>query len=210
VIAAVLLAQKSLVDHVRAVADGIRISLADGRRTVSMIVGRDTKLDEAAVSRAAIESAAENLSDGVVAPAFWFLVAGVSGILLYKIINTADSMIGHRTECHADFGWAAARLDDVLNWAPRADYGVFIALGPARPKRSARCRTRRPFAPLRQRGLAGGRDGATLGLALSGPRSYAGTMTTDPILNAEGRRDATARTSRPPPPSCGASGVWYS
>jgi adenosylcobinamide-phosphate synthase len=78
------------------------------------------ELDEAAVARAAIESAAENLSDGVVAPAFWFLPGGLPGILLYKIVNTADSMIGHRTERHGDFGWAAARLDDILNWLPRA------------------------------------------------------------------------------------------
>jgi adenosylcobinamide-phosphate synthase len=128
-IVAVLLAQKSLVDHVRAVAEGLRRSLGDGRRAVSMIVGRDTReLDEAAVARAAIESAAENLSDGVVAPAFWFLVAGLPGILLYKIVNTADSMIGHRTERHGDFGWAAARLDDVLNWAPARLTACLIAL----------------------------------------------------------------------------------
>jgi adenosylcobinamide-phosphate synthase len=119
--AAILLAQKSLVDHVRAVAEGLRTSL--DRRAARRVDDRRTghhELDEAAVSRAAIESAAENLSDGVVAPAFWFLLGGLPGILLYKIVNTADSMIGHRTERHEDFGWAAARLDDVLNWLPRA------------------------------------------------------------------------------------------
>jgi adenosylcobinamide-phosphate synthase len=197
VLAAVLLAQKSLVDHVRAVVDGIRISLDDGRRTVSMIVGRDTsKLDEAAVSRAAIESAAENLSDGVVAPAFWFLVGGVSGILLYKIINTADSMIGHKTECHAEFGWAAARLDDVLNWIPARLTVVLIALGRLD---MAALRVAARDGPLHRSVNAGWPEAAmasTLGLALSGPRSYGGTMTTDPILNADGRRDATAVTSR--------------
>jgi adenosylcobinamide-phosphate synthase len=193
VLAAVLLAQKSLVDHVRAVVDGIRISLDDGRRTVSMIVGRDTsKLDEAAVSRAAIESAAENLSDGVVAPAFWFLVGGVSGILLYKIINTADSMIGHKTECHAEFGWAAARLDDVLNWIPARLTVVLIALGRLD---SAALRVAARDGPLHRSVNAGWPEAAmasTLGLALSGPRSYGGTMTTDPILNVDGRRDATS------------------
>jgi adenosylcobinamide-phosphate synthase len=193
-IAAVLLAQKSLVDHVRAVADGLRRSLEDGRRAVSMIVGRDTReLDEAAVARAAIESAAENLSDGVVAPAFWFLAAGLPGILLYKIVNTADSMIGHRTERHGDFGWAAARLDDILNWLPARLTACLIAvtgfdLGALR--------TAARDGPSHRSVNAGWPEAAMahrLGLALSGPRSYAGEMTTDAILNAGGRREATAQ-----------------
>jgi adenosylcobinamide-phosphate synthase len=193
-IVAVLLAQKSLVDHVRAVADGLRRSLEDGRRAVSMIVGRDTReLDEAAVARAAIESAAENLSDGVVAPAFWFLAAGLPGILLYKIVNTADSMIGHRTERHGDFGWAAARLDDILNWLPARLTACLIAvtgfdLGALR--------TAARDGPSHRSVNAGWPEAAMahrLGLALSGPRSYAGEMTTDAILNAGGRREATAQ-----------------
>ncbi|MFN3291893.1 MAG: CobD/CbiB family cobalamin biosynthesis protein, partial [Gemmobacter sp.] len=127
-LAAVLLAQRSLADHVQAVADALRLSLADGRLMVARIVGRDTAaMDEAAVARAAIESAAENLSDGVVAPAFWFLVAGLPGILIYKAINTADSMIGHRTPRHEQFGWAAARLDDVLNLIPARLSALLIA-----------------------------------------------------------------------------------
>jgi adenosylcobinamide-phosphate synthase len=193
-IAAVLLAQKSLVDHVRAVAEGLRRSLADGRRAVSMIVGRDTgELHEAAVARAAIESAAENLSDGVVAPAFWFLVAGLPGIIFYKFLNTADSMIGHRTERHGDFGWAAARLDDVLNWAPARLTACLIAL--TRLDMGAMKAAIRD-GPAHRSVNAGWPEAAmahTLGLALSGPRSYAGEMTTDPILNAGGRRDATAQ-----------------
>lgn len=97
-VAAILLAQRSLVQHVAAVAAALRTGLAEGRRSVAMIVGRDTAdMTEAEVARAAIESAAENLSDGVVAPAFWFLVAGLPGMLIYKAVNTADSMIGHRT-----------------------------------------------------------------------------------------------------------------
>ena len=115
-ITAMLLAQKSLADHVRAVADGLRLSLADGRMAVARIVGRDPQaLDGPGVARGAIESAAENLSDAVIAPAFWFLLFGLPGLMLYKLTNTADSMIGYRTPRHEAFGWAAARFDDLLN-----------------------------------------------------------------------------------------------
>ncbi|MEC8194887.1 MAG: CobD/CbiB family cobalamin biosynthesis protein, partial [Pseudomonadota bacterium] len=108
-LAAVLLAQRSLAEHVQAVGDGLRLSLGDGRMMVSRIVSRDTKaMDPSAVARSAIESGAENLSDGVIAPAFWFLIGGLPGLLIYKIVNTADSMIGYKTERHKDFGWAAA------------------------------------------------------------------------------------------------------
>lgn len=193
ILAAILLAQQSLVQHVRAVADGLRATLEEGRRAVSMIVGRDTTtLDEAAVSRAAIESAAENLSDGVVAPAFWFLLGGLPGILFYKIINTADSMIGHRTARHAEFGWAAARLDDVLNWAPARITAILIALVRFD---AAALRIAVRDGPAHRSVNAGWPEAAmarALDLALSGPRSYAGEMTTDPVLNAEGRREATA------------------
>jgi adenosylcobinamide-phosphate synthase len=192
-LAAVLLAKKSLVDHVRAVADGLRVSLDDGRRAVSMIVGRDVSaLDEAGVSRAAIESAAENLSDGVVAPAFWFLIGGLPGILFYKIVNTADSMIGHRTERHGEFGWAAARLDDVLNWAPARITAILIALVRAD---AGAIRVAARDGPSHRSVNAGWPEAAmarTLGLCLSGPRSYAGVMTSDPMLNEGGRRHASA------------------
>ena len=111
-----LLAQKSLADHVEAVAHGLDEGLPEGRKAVSMIVGRDPdSLDQAAVSRAAIESLAENFSDGVVAPAFWMAVGGLAGGVAYKAANTADSMIGHRTPKHEAFGWAAARFDDLVN-----------------------------------------------------------------------------------------------
>lgn len=190
-IAAVLLAQRSLVDHVQAVAVGLRQSLDAGKREVAMIVGRDTgPLDEAAVARAAIESAAENMSDGVVAPAFWFLVGGLPGLFLYKITNTADSMIGHRTPRHAEFGWAAARLDDVLNYVPARLTALLIAL--TRGAAALRCAYR--DGPKHRSVNAGWPEAAmaaSLGLSLSGPRAYGGDMTADAVLNREGTRIAT-------------------
>lgn len=187
--AAILLAQKSLVDHVRAVANELRLSLPSGRRAVSMIVGRDTAtLDEPAVSRAAIESAAENLSDGVIAPAFWFLIAGLPGLMLYKITNTADSMIGHRTPRHEEFGWAAARFDDLLNLIPARLTALLLALshGWTDPRPILR------DAPLHRSPNAGWPEAAMaviLNVALSGPRAYHGEMRDYPWVWAEGRRD---------------------
>lgn len=190
-LAAVLLAQRSLADHVQAVGDALRLSLADGRLMVARIVGRDTAaMDQAAVSRAAIESAAENLSDGVVAPAFWFLVAGLPGILIYKVVNTADSMIGHRTPRHEQFGWAAARLDDVLNLIPARLSAVLIAAAAWRPDAATVVlrdapRHRSPNAGWPEAAMA-----VALGVAVSGPRSYGGVMTDQPFVHPEGRRDA--------------------
>src|SRR4051812_986066 len=116
-LASSLLAQRSLDTHVVAVAEGLeKEGVAGGRRAVAMIVGRDPEsLDEAGISRAAIESLAENFSDGVVAPLFWLVVGGLPGSLIYKAVNTADSMIGHLSDRHRAFGWAAARLDDLIN-----------------------------------------------------------------------------------------------
>src|SRR6266478_1078800 len=117
VIASTLIAQRSLHQHVARVADALdNAGLASGREAVSHIVSRDTNaLDEAGVARAAIESLAENFSDGVVAPVLWMIIAGLPGAAIYKAVNTADSMIGHRTARFQAFGWAAARFDDVLN-----------------------------------------------------------------------------------------------
>lgn len=116
---AILLAQKSLEDHLKDVAAMLRVSLGQGRLAVAKIVGRDvSNLDSSEVSKAAIESAAEGFSDGVVAPCFWFLLLGLPGILIYKFVNTADSMIGYRNEKYNEFGWAAARTDDLLNFIP--------------------------------------------------------------------------------------------
>lgn len=188
--AAILLAQKSLVQHVQAVADGLRYGVGEGRRTVAMIVGRDTSgMDEPAVARAAIESAAENFSDGIIAPAFWYLIGGLPGILIYKVVNTADSMIGYRTPRHEDFGWAAARLDDVLNWIPARITAGLIALAfwSARSldviRQDARLH-RSPNAGWPEAAMAG-----VLDVALSGPRSYHGETRDYPWVNGSGNPD---------------------
>ena len=191
VVAAILLAQRSLVQHVGAVADALRLSLGGGRRAVAMIVGRDVGgMDQSAVARAAIESAAENFSDGVVAPAFWFLIGGLPGLMLYKITNTADSMIGHRTARYEEFGWAAARFDDLLNLVPARLTAVIIAVMHGRWDAGA--------VIVRDAGLhrspnAGWPEAAmavVLRLSLSGPRSYGGVMTVFAYVNPEGRKDA--------------------
>jgi len=184
-VASILLAQRSLIDHVRAVANALRLSLGDGRLAVSNIVGRDTdQMTSHSVARSAIESAAENFSDGVVAPAFWFLVAGLPGILVYKAVNTADSMIGYRTPRHGAFGWAAARLDDLLNLAPARLTAVLIwALShPRAPwtKIAEDARLHRsPNAGWPEAAMARAVD-----VALSGPRSYDGQMRDYPFVNA--------------------------
>lgn len=186
-LAAILIAQKSLAAHVQAVADGLRTSLFHGRQAVSMIVGRDTSdMEPPAVARGAIESAAENFSDGVVAPIFWFVVAGLPGLMIYKLVNTADSMIGYRTEKYEDFGKFAARLDDVLNWIPaRLSALVFMV---ARRKWDAWDVIRRD-APLHRSPNAGWPEAAMaagLNVALSGPRSYDGELRDYPWVNEEG------------------------
>lgn len=187
--AAILLAQKSLAEHVRAVADGLRTSLDDGRAKVALIVGRDTaEMGEPAVARAAIESAAENLSDGVIAPAFWFLILGLPGLMLYKITNTADSMIGHRTPRHHAFGWAAARFDDVLNWIPARLTALLITLSHFNLKA---WRIIRRDAPLHRSPNAGWPEAAmavVLDVALCGPRSYGGKLRPYPYVHPKGRR----------------------
>lgn len=129
VLASTLIAQRSLYQHVARVRDAFAEGgLEAAREKVSLIVGRDPQvLDEAGVCRAAIESCAENFSDGVVAPVFWLALFGLPGLLIYKMVNTADSMIGHLTPTHRSFGWAAARLDDVLNLIPARVSGLLIA-----------------------------------------------------------------------------------
>jgi adenosylcobinamide-phosphate synthase len=186
---AILIAQKSLVDHVRAVATALRRSVAEGRRAVAMIVGRDTAdMTGPDISRAAIESAAENLSDGVVAPVFWYLVAGLPGILVYKLINTADSMIGHMSPKYREFGWASARLDDVLNLIPARLTALLIALThgwvDAAPILRDAPKHRSPNAGWPESALA-----PVLNVALSGPRSYNGIRKDYPWVWPEGRRD---------------------
>ncbi|MFQ6547183.1 adenosylcobinamide-phosphate synthase CbiB [Aestuariibius sp. 2305UL40-4] len=189
-LAAILLAQRSLADHVRDVANALRLSTAEGRRAVARIVGRDTAaMDDPAIARAAIESAAENLSDGVIAPAFWFLIAGAPGLLAYKAINTADSMIGYRTPRHEAFGWASARLDDVLNWIPaRLTAALILAAAGHRPDWSAFTadakRHRSPNAGWPEAAMA-----RALDIALAGPRSYNGELRDFPFVHPQGRKD---------------------
>jgi adenosylcobinamide-phosphate synthase len=192
--AMVLLAQKSLVDHVRAVAAGLREGIGPARAALRHIVGRDPDtLDEPGVARAAIESAAENFSDGVVAPAFWFFLLGLPGMIAYKAVNTADSMIGHRNEKYAEFGWAAARLDDLLNLAPARLSAVLIALVSRRRRLALRTALRdarthaSPNAGWPEAAMA-----AALDVALGGPRVYPDRTVEAPLIHAPGRLDATA------------------
>jgi adenosylcobinamide-phosphate synthase len=193
IILAMLLAQKSLIQHLQAVGSGLRMSLPQGRRAVAMIVSRDTSaMDQSAVARSAIESGSENLSDGIIAPAFWFAVAGLPGLLIYKITNTADSMIGYRTPRHADFGWAAAHFDDLLNWIPARLTAVLIWL----PKRRGAWSDIIHDAKLHRSPNAGWPEAAMAhahDIALAGPRSYDGTLTDFTFVNPTGRRDLNAR-----------------
>lgn len=192
----VLLAQKSLVVHVRAVETALREEgLEGGRDAVSRIVGRDPEtLDDSGVARASIESLAENASDGVIAPAFWYALFGLPGLFAYKLINTADSMIGHRNERYLAFGRAAAKLDDVVNWIPARLSGILIAIADGSLRGLKRAR--RTFvvtfrdARLHRSPNAGWPESAmaaATGVALGGPRSYGGEITDDPYLNVAGR-----------------------
>jgi adenosylcobinamide-phosphate synthase len=194
-----LLAQRSLHEHVRAVAEALQTQgLQAGRAAVAMVVGRNPdRLDEAGIARAAIESLAENFSDGVVAPAFWLIVGGLPSAMCYKATNTADSMIGHRTPRHHAFGWAAARLDDFINLPASRLSALFLVLAAATaigasPRgamkavwRDARCH-RSPNAGWPEAAMAG-----ALGLRLAGPRVYGETLIDDAFMG-DGRREATA------------------
>jgi adenosylcobinamide-phosphate synthase len=197
-VASTLIAQRSLYQHVARVAaafaDG---GVSDARRAVSMIVGRDPdQLDEAAVCRAAIESCAENFSDGVVAPAFWLALLGLPGLIAYKAINTADSMIGHLSPRYQSFGWAAARLDDLVNLIPARLSGLLVAIvAPFVGGSTATAlkvvwrdaaKHRSPNAGWPESATAG-----ALGLALAGPRRYGERIVDDAFLNAEARQAAT-------------------
>lgn len=189
------LAQRSLYDHVRPVADALeRDELAAARVAVGMIVGRDTAvLDEAAVGRAAVESLAESFCDGVVAPLFWLLVGGLPGVWAYKAINTADSLIGHREERWRLFGWAAARIDDVANWIPARIGAVLICLAGGGGWRVMWRDARRhasPNAGWTEAAMAG-----VLGLKLAGPVVYDGVASAKEWIG-DGRAAVTARDLR--------------
>ena len=202
VVVAVFLAQKSLADHVAAVATGLREDGLDGgRKAVSLSVGRDPEvLDQSAVCRASIESLAENFSDGIVAPALWYAVFGLPGLLAYKMLNTADSMIGHLDERYTDFGRAAAKLDDLANWPASRLSAMLIAAGAGLVKGRGAMRQAAGTA-LRDSGLhrspnAGWPEAAmagALGLALAGPRRYHGEVVMEASLNASGSGEAGTR-----------------
>jgi adenosylcobinamide-phosphate synthase len=186
IIAWPLVAARSLHDHVTAVARPLAAGdLPGARLTVSMIVGRDPqRLDGAGIARAALESLAENTSDGVTAPLFWGAIAGLPGIAAYKAINTLDSMIGHRTMRYEDFGKAAARLDDLVNLVPARLTALAFALVSAAPLGAARVAAadarahRSPNAGWPEAAMAGG-----LGVRLSGPRVYADLIAEEPWIN---------------------------
>jgi len=219
VLASTLLAQRSLYEHIAHVGDAFAEGGVEAARmAVARVVGRDPEvLDEAAICRAAVESCAENFSDGVVAPAFWFALFGLPGLITYKIVNTADSMIGHRTERFEAFGWASARFDDLLNLVPARLSGVLLALvAPIAGGSIARSiaimwrdagRHRSPNAGWPESAAAGALD-----LALAGPRQYAGRSVGDPYLNPEGhmaRPNDTARALRLLLAACGLEILIY-
>ena len=195
-----LLAQKSLEDHVMAVAVALdENGLEAGREAVSRIVGRDPDvLDEAGVARAAIESLAENFSDGVVAPAFWLGLLGLPGGAAYKAVNTADSMIGHRTDRHRDFGYAAARFDDLINLPASRLTALLIVAAAAFTRGTSAAeawRAVRRDAHLHRSPNAGWPEAAVagaLGLALAGPRAYGGKIVDDAVMGVGGRLDPDA------------------
>jgi adenosylcobinamide-phosphate synthase len=197
-IASTMLASRSLYDHVRDVAQALRNEGLDaGRTMVGRIVGRNPEtLDEHGVARAAIESLAENASDGITAPVVWFALLGLPGLAAYKAINTADSMIGHRTPRHDAFGWAAARLDDLVNLPASRLTGFLFALGARfipngsmdnafRAMRRDAHRHRSPNAGWPESAMAG-----ALGLKLNGPKTYGATHVEDAYMG-DGRREAT-------------------
>ncbi len=196
-IASSLIAQRSLDRHVAAVATALTSDLAAGRRAVAMIVGRNPDvLDQAGVARAAIESLAENFSDGIVAPVFWLAMAGLPGAAIYKAANTADSMIGHRTPRFNAYGWAAARLDDVLNLPASRLAALLLILaaplaggsapGAIRSVWRDAGRHRSPNAGWPEAAMAG-----ALGLQLAGPRVYGDALVEDAFMG-NGKRDASA------------------
>jgi adenosylcobinamide-phosphate synthase len=203
ILAGTLLAQRSLWRHVADVAEALeRDGLGGGRRAVSRIVGRNPdSLDESAVVRAAIESLAENFSDGVVAPALWCSACGLPGIAAYKAVNTADSMIGHRTPRHEAFGWAAARLDDVINLPASRLAALWLILaawlqpgasaaGALRAVRRDAGKHRSPNAGWPEAAMAG-----ALGIRLAGPRVYGATRVEDRWMG-DGRAGATTADLR--------------
>ncbi len=195
IVGALGLAQRSLFDHVRAVAEPLSGGDLDGARiAVGRIVGRDVeRLDESGVASAAVESLAESFNDGVVAPMFWFVVGGLPGLFVYKAVNTADSLIGHREPRWRSFGWASARFDDLLNLVPARLAGVLIALvgqGGWRIMLRDAGKHASPNAGWPEAAIAG-----ALGVRLGGPAWYDGALSERPVLG-EGREATAADLAR--------------
>lgn len=192
-LATTLIAQHSLYEHVNAVRKGLDTSLPEGRKAVAKIVGRDpAALDESGVVKGALESLAENASDGIVAPVLWYAFLGLPGIVAYKAINTADSMIGHKSERYIYFGWAAARLDDLINLpASRLTGFLFAAAAAWNDKERGKIALQAMWrdAPKHQSPNAGWPESAlaaSLGVKFGGPRSYDGSRVNLPWMG-EGR-----------------------
>ncbi len=192
-------ALRSLHDHVAAVTRSLQAGdIAAARVAVAQIVGRDpATLDEAGIARAAIESLAENASDGIVAPVFWGALFGLPGIIGYKAINTLNSMIGHRTQRHEAFGWASARIDDLANLVPARLTGLLFVLFAARRLDAMACMMR---DARRHRSINAGWPEAAiagaLGVRLSGPRVYHGSIADEPWLNEAARDPHAADIAR--------------
>jgi adenosylcobinamide-phosphate synthase len=184
------IAAKSLADHVKAVAEPLKTNdLPSARQAVSMIVGRNSdNLGSNDIARAALESLAENTSDGVTAPLFWGVLLGFPGVLIYKFVNTADSMIGYKSERYRDFGWASARFDDLINYIPARLTSLIYAIISRNTLKVLRItlrdasQHRSPNAGWPETSVA-----ASIGVKLSGPRIYDGIKTNDPWLNSDGR-----------------------
>ncbi|MCY4307570.1 MAG: adenosylcobinamide-phosphate synthase CbiB [Rhodobacteraceae bacterium] len=190
IIIAIFLAQKSLTSHAEEVLEALGLSLMEGRLAVAKIVGRDTShLNESEVVRATVESTAEGFLDGVFAPIFWYLAAGLPGLLVYKFVNTADSMIGYRNERYEEFGWATAKFDDILNYVPARIIPFMIGI------------TQLSLSPIKlafedgsshcslNAGWPEAAFASALGIALSGPRSYDGELRDYPFINQTGRME---------------------
>ncbi len=181
-----MIAARSLYQHVDTVATYLSLdSLEQARESVARIVGRDTSvLDESGISRATLESLAENTSDGIVAPIIWGTIFGLPGLFAYKAVNTLDSMIGHRNQKYKSFGWAAAKLDDIMNYFPARLTGLLIAVVSSQPKSAFFCMMNdarshcSPNAGWPESAVAG-----ALGIRLSGPRMYDGLLKKQPWLN---------------------------
>jgi len=197
IVVSVFLSGRSLYDHVKRVAQKLaETDLTQARRAVAQIVGRDTEtLDRSGVARAAIESLAENFSDGVIAPALWYLIAGLPGLIIYKIINTADSMMGHKTTRHRDFGRSVARFDDLINLPASRLTALLCVIGAGLRHQSTAAQNawrtigkdaekhRSPNAGWPEAAMAG-----ALNIALSGPRIYEGKADNEPWINESGRK----------------------